>query len=98
MIWIRSSAKALEDPVVRSKHLAQAKQALAELRPRLNRRRLRAAKAIRLKVRDILQHAGMEPFLNVTVQRQVHERLKHLKVGRPSTDARVRRIKGCTGP
>src|SRR5581483_11085448 len=93
LIWIRSSAKALEDQAHRSKRLAQAKHALADLRLRLNRRRLRAAKAIRLKAREILQHHGMEPFLNVTLQRQVHERLKHLKVGRPSADDRVRRIK-----
>jgi len=93
LIWIRSSAKALEDQAFRAKHLDQAKHALAELRLRLNRRRLRAAKAIRLKIREILQHHGMEPFLQVRLQRQVHERLKHLKRGRPSADAKVRREK-----
>jgi len=93
LIWIRSSAKALDDQALRSKHLAQAKQALAELRLRLNRRWLRAARAIRIKVREILQHNGMEPFVHVTLQRQIHERLKHLKAGRPSADSRVRRIR-----
>jgi transposase len=93
LIWIRSNAKALEDQTLRSKRLAQAKQALAELRLRLNRRRLRAPKAIRLKARDILQHTGMAPFIHITLKRQVHERLKHLKVGRPSANDRVRRIK-----
>jgi transposase len=93
LIWIRSSAKSLDDQALRTRHLDQAKHALAELRLCLNRRRLRAPKAIRLKIRQLLQHTGMEQFVNVTLQRHVHERLKHLKPGRPSPGDRVRREK-----
>lgn len=93
IVWLRSSAKIKLDDAAREKRLDQARAELALLSIRLNRRKLRSQRTIRKAIREILDHRGMRPFLDVQLKRQVREELKRLKRGRPAAGDPVRVVR-----
>lgn len=81
--WFRSSTKAALDRGAREKRLTQAQAELGLLAQRLNRRQLRSARQIRRAIREILDRRAVKSLLRVRLKRQVQERVKRLRRGRP---------------
>jgi transposase len=90
LVWIRSSLKAEEDRLYRQGQLRRAEVELGELELKLNRRRLRAARAIKKAVREILKRLGVVRFLEVKLKERVQLIPRRLKRGRPSATDPVR--------
>ena len=93
LIWIRSSLKSEEDRLYREGQLRRAEAELGELELKLNRRRLRAARSIRAKVREILKRLGVKRFLDVKLKPQVQLIPRRLRRGRPAAGDPVRMVK-----
>lgn len=91
--WFRSSAKAAMDGEAREKRLTQAQAELGLLSQRLNRRRLRSARQIRKAVREIVDRRSVKSLLNVRLKRQIQERFKRLRRGRPGVHDPVRVVR-----
>ncbi len=90
LIWVRSSLKAEEDRLYREGQLRKAEAELADLELRLNRRRLRAARAIKQAMREILRRQGVERFIQVKLKQRTHLIPRRLKRGRPAAGDPVR--------
>lgn len=90
IIWVRSSQKAADDLEYREAMLARAEAELGELKLKLNRRRLRARKAIREVIAEILERTTAERFLQVQLKPQVQEIPRRLRRGRPAAGDPVR--------
>lgn len=90
LVWIRSSHKATEDRLYRETQLRRAEAELADLELKLNRRRLRAARAIKRAVREILKRRGVERFLEVKLKERTQLIPRRLRRGRPAADDPVR--------
>jgi len=93
IVWIRSSQKAQEDGQYRQKLLQWAQTQLGELRLKLNRRRLRARKAIQKVVDEILENTRTKAFLRVEIKSQTQWITRRLKRGRPAAKDPVQRVK-----
>lgn len=96
VVWFRSSAKAALDGEARDKRMTQAQAELGLLSQRLNRRQLRSARQIRKAVREIIDRRSVKPLLRVRLKRQVQERFKRLRRGRPGADDPVRVVRRVT--
>jgi transposase len=90
LVWIRSSQKAAEDRLYREGQVRRALAELGELELKLNRRRLRAAGAIRRAVREILEQRSVACLLAVTLKERTHLIPRHIHRGRPAEGAPVR--------
>ncbi len=90
LIWVRSSQKAEEDRLYREGRLRRAEAELGDLEHRLNRRRLRAVRAIQSAVREILQRLGVERFLEVKLKERSQLVPHRLRRGRPAATDPVR--------
>lgn len=90
LIWVRSSQKAEEDRLYREGQVRRAEAELGDLELKLNRRRLRASRVIQRKVREILEHLGVEPFLEVTLKERTQMIPRRLRRGRPAATDPVR--------
>lgn len=90
LIWVRSSQKAEEDRLYREGQLRRAEAELGELELKLNRRKLRAARAIKRAVREILEPLGVERFLDVTLKERTQMIPRRLRRGRPAATDPVR--------
>jgi transposase len=90
LVWIRSSQKAQEDRRYREGQLRRAETELGELELKLNRRRLRAGRAIAHAVREILERLGVERFLEVKRQERTQLIPHRLRRGRPAAGDPVR--------
>jgi len=93
VVWFRSSAKAALDGAAREKRMTQAQAELGLLSQRLNRRQLRSARQIRKAVREIVDRRSVRPLLLVRLKRQVQERFKRLRRGRPGAHDPVRVVR-----
>ena len=92
LVWVRSSLKADEDRRTRETRLERAELALADLASRLNRRQLKARAAIRHAVRRLLRPDGLEPFLEVRLERYEEVTTRRLRRGRPRATDPVARV------
>ena len=92
LVWVRSSHKAEEDHRSRETRLERAELALADLATRLNRRGLRRRATIRQAVRTLLRPDGLEPFLDVRIQRYEEVTTRRLRRGRPRATDPVLRV------
>jgi transposase len=90
LVWVHSSQKAEEDRFYREGQLRRADAELGDLRLKLNRRRLRAARAIKHAVREILERLGVERFMEVKLKERTQLIPRRLKRGRPAADDPVR--------
>lgn len=90
LIWVRSSQKAEEDRLYREGQLRRAEAELGDLELKLIRRRLRASRVIQHKVREILEHLGVERLLDVTLRERTQMIARRLRRGRPAATGPVR--------
>jgi transposase len=90
LIWVRSSQKAEEDRLYRDGQVRRAEAELGELELKLNRRRLRAARAIKRAVREIVERLGVERFVQVTLKERTQLIPRRLRRGRPAAGDPVR--------
>jgi len=93
LIWIRSSAKAMQDEYTRRQALQQTLARLAALHARLNRRHLRAPAAIRKAIVRIMAPSGMQAFIRVTLHGRVQKEFRHCRPGRPYPGAPLRVVR-----
>lgn len=89
LIWIRSSAKAMQDDSTRKQALQQTLTKLAALNARLNRRQLRAPAQINQAIAKIMEPSGMQEFVRVKLHARVQKEFRHCKPGRPYPGAPV---------
>jgi transposase len=90
LVWVRSSQKAEEDRLYREGQLRRAEAELGELELKLNRRHLRAARAIKLAVQEIRKRLGVERFLQVKLKERAQLIARRLRRGRPAAGDPVR--------
>ena len=90
LIWVRSSAKAWQDEAGRIRILDQTLAELSALNQRLNRRQLRSRAKIQQAIAKILNPSGVQPFIQLKLQKQVYKEFKRLRPGRPAANAPVR--------
>jgi transposase len=90
LVWIRSSLKAEEDRLYREGQMRRAEGELGELDLKLNRRKLRSARAIKRAVREIVHRLGVERFLEVKLKARIQLIPRRLKRGRPGAQDPVR--------
>lgn len=85
LIWVLSSAKAALDRKTRQRRLAKAEKALTDLRPRLNRYKLKTRSQIEAAVAKICRPLG--DWLQVRVVARQTSRWKKISAGRPGPDS-----------
>ena len=91
LIWVRSSQKARQDTQARMDALRKAEVEVHQLA--LNRRGLKAPRAIRQVVRAILKRHHCEKFLRFTLHGYTQTTTRYLRRGRPRPNDPVRTIK-----
>jgi len=82
--WIHSSERQAEDVISREKRLSKAEKELAELLPKINKRKLKKKKEILNKCNEILMHRDVGKFIKIIINKSVEKHIIKKGKGRPS--------------